>query len=362
MANATEYTCPCCGGSVKFDSKLQKMKCVYCESVFDVDTLEKFKEDLKADGTDDESWEQSGDRFTRQEADGIKIYHCNYCGGDIMADVTTSASTCPYCDNPVIMQGNISGEWRPEKIIPFKLDKTAAVEQFKKHLLKKHFLPKPFRDINHFEEIKGVYVPFWLFDSHIDATIRFRATKIRRWSRGDYDYTETSYYSVTRGGSMEFEKIAIDGSQQMADDLMESIEPFDYRDAVPFSTGYLAGYVADKYDVDENISVVRANNRILHSVDSAFKSTVKGYATCSKVDGNIDYHNAKAVYALYPVWILTTKYQEKNYMFAMNGQTGKFVGDLPLDKKIFTKWMIFGTTGLTLLGTAVSMLINYLTY
>ena len=362
MAKASEYTCPCCGGSVAFDSGLQKMKCPYCETIFDVETIEAYENDLKTDGTNDESWDQSENSFSEAEDSSINVYHCNYCGGEIMADVTTSAMTCPYCDNPVVMLDSLKGNWKPEVVIPFKLDRKRAISEFKKHLLHKHFLPEPFKKIEHFDEIKGVYVPFWLFDSQIKANIRFKGTKVRRWSSGNYDYTETSYYSIVREGTMAFDKIAIDGSSQMPNDLMESIEPFDYSEAKPFSTAYLAGYVADKYDEDENMSVVRANGRILHSVDKAFQKDVRGYSSVSKEGGNIDYHNAKAVYALYPVWILTTKYENKNYIFAMNGQTGKFVGDLPLDKKKYNKWLGFGTLSCFVLFSVIGMILSYLNF
>ena len=362
LSKASEYLCPCCGGSVKFDSGIQKMKCPYCENVYEVETLEAYAEDLKKDGTDDSEWDQSEQVFDGEEQGDIKVYRCNYCGGEIMADLTTSATTCPYCDNPVVVLSSLKGQWKPEYVIPFKLDKKRAVSEFKRHLLHKHFLPKPFKSIEHFDEIKGVYVPFWLFDSDINANIRFKATKVRTWHSGNYDYTETSYYSVVRGGRMAFEKIAVDGSSQMPDDLMESIEPFDFKEAVPFNTGYLAGYVADKYDVDDHKSVTRVNNRILHSVDNAFKSDVRGYSSVNKEGGNIDYNTAKAVYALYPVWILTTKYEGKNYIFAMNGQTGKFVGDLPLDKKKYARWLGFGTLSCTLLFTVAGMIMSYLAH
>ena len=148
----------------------------------------------------------------------------------------------------------------------------------------------------------------------------------------------------------------------MPDDLMESIEPFDFKEAVPFNTGYLAGYIADKYDVDDNMSVVRVNNRVTQSVNTTFRKDVHGYSSVRKEGGNIDYHNAKAVYALYPVWILTTKYEGKTYIFAMNGQTGKFVGDLPLDKKKYKRWLGYGTLACSVLFSVAGMIYSYLSF
>lgn len=126
----------------------------------------------------------------------------------------------------------------------------------------------------------------------------------------------------------------------MADDLMESIEPFNISDAVDFQTAYLAGYLADKYDVTAEQSIERANKRVKHSTEEAFAETVKGYATVTTDNSNVQFHGGKAKYALYPVWLLNTTWNGNKYTFAMNGQTGKFVGDLPVDKGAAARWTV----------------------
>ena len=142
----------------------------------------------------------------------------------------------------------------------------------------------------------------------------------------------------------------VDGSTKMDDALMESIEPYDFTGAVDFQTAYLAGFLADKYDVDSEQSIERANERIKKSTENAFASTVQGYSTVIPESTSIRLQNGKAKYALYPVWLLNTTWNGQRYTFAMNGQTGKFVGDLPLDKGAYTKWL-FGLT--SLIGAAV---------
>ena len=237
------------------------------------------------------------------------------------------------------MTGQFEGSLRPDYVIPFKLDKKAAKEGLMKHLSGKRLLPKIFKDQNHIDEIKGVYVPFWLFDTDAEAHIRYRATKVRSWSDSEYDYTETKHYMIHRGGTVGFERIPVDGSSKMPDDLMESIEPFDFKEAVKFQMPYLAGYLADKYDVSEEESVGRANKRVKKSTEKAFASTVKGYSSVTTENSSIQLQNGKAKYALYPVWILNTTWKGEKYLFAMNGQTGKFVGNLPVDKAAAGRWI-----------------------
>ncbi len=357
MSNLQEYKCPCCDGVIEFDIESQKMKCPYCDTEFEVETLAAYDDELKNEPTDDMSWQTSaGAEWQEGETEGMRVYSCKSCGGEIVGDENTAATECPFCGNQVVMMGQFSGALKPDYVIPFKLDKKAAIEALKKHYQGKRLLPKVFKDQNHIEEIKGLYVPFWLFDADADANIRYKATRVRGWSDSEYVYTETSFYSVTRGGTIGFERVPVDGSTKLADDLMESIEPYDFSQAVDFQTAYLAGYLADKYDVDAEQSIERANTRIKQSTEDAFAATVDGYTTVTPVSSNMQLQNGSAKYALYPVWILNTTWNGQKYTFAMNGQTGKFVGDLPMDKSAYKRWLF----GIGAVASAVCFGLSYL--
>ena len=137
---------------------------------------------------------------------------------------------------------------------------------------------------------------------------------------------------------------------------MESIEPYDYSLLVPFEMAYLTGYLADKYDVDAQESIQRANQRIRKSTEDAFAATVEGYNSVTCVSSNIQLQNSRARYALLPMWLLNTRWNDQNFIFAVNGQTGKTAGDLPMDKGLFWKWLL----GVTACVTAVAFGISYL--
>lgn len=345
MADLQEFKCPCCGGSIEFNSDTQKMQCPYCDTEFDVDALKGYEDESKIDTPDEMEWETSaGTQWQEGETDGLRVYVCKSCGGEIVGDETLGATSCPYCDNPVVMTGQFSGSLKPDYVIPFKKDKEDAKKAMRQHTKGKRLVPKVFKDENHIDEIKGVYVPFWLFDADADANIRYKATKTHTWSDSNYYYTRTSFFAVHRSGSIGFERVPVDGSTKMADDLMESIEPYDFADAVDFKTAYLSGYLADKYDVDADDSITRANQRIKNSTEQAFAETVEGYSSVIPESSTIKLSSGKAKYALYPVWLLNTNWKGQKYVFAMNGQTGKFVGNLPLDKAAYKKWL-FGLTG-----------------
>lgn len=358
MSELNEYKCPNCGGALNFDSGIQKMKCPFCDCEFEMDALKQLDADL-TNVADDFTWESaSNETWSEDETGDMKVYVCNSCGGEIVGDANMGATSCPYCDNPIVVKGTFSGDLKPNYIIPFKLDKKAAKEGLNKHLSGKFFLPKVFKDENHIDEVKGVYVPFWLFDTDVEGQVNYDATTVRHFSDSNYDYTETSHYNIYRAGNIAFDRIPVDGSTQMPDDLMESVEPFDFSEAKDFQTAYMAGYLADKYDVTSEQSILRANERVKKSTEEAFMSSVHGYSSVSVKNSNIKTYNGKTSYAMYPVWILNTTYKDKKYLFAMNGQSGKFVGNLPTDRGKF--WTLFAaiTAGFTLIAT----LIQYLMY
>ena len=324
--NTIEYKCPNCGGKVEFNSSLQQMQCPYCDSVFTIDEIENVQEDASQS-------QYSGENWSAGEGD-FGLYRCSSCSAEIVADATTAATNCPYCGNPVILTDRLSGTLKPDIIIPFKLDKAAAKKALGEHLKGKRLLPKVFKDQNHLDEIKGVYIPFWLFDASADARGTYKATRLNHWSDAVYQYTETKSFNVTRSGTSEFRNVPVDALENLDNELTESLETFDCSEAVEFSPAYLSGYFADCCDVSAEDCLSRAKQRMSRSALSELRQTVSGYSSVETLNSGVNFRNLSEKYAMFPVWILNTSWNGSKYLFAMNGQTGKFVGNLPEDKKL----------------------------
>jgi DNA-directed RNA polymerase subunit RPC12/RpoP len=334
------------------------MKCPFCDSEFDVQSLIAADEAIAASAAQvppypDQSvstgqepdapppkadervdWIMPSAQWSDEEQEGMVVYACETCGGAIASDQTTSMTSCPYCGNPIAITARFQGHLKPDLALPFQLAKADAKAALLNHYKGKPFLPRYFHEDNHIDEIKGVYVPYWLFDTILDADAVYDCTKVRRYSDSRYNYTETSHYKVNRTGSIEFKHLPVDGSARLADDLMESIEPFDYSQLAPFQTAYLAGYSANIYDVSAETALTRAHERILSTADEVVRTSVSGYDSVSKEQINASYRNSRCYYVLLPVWLLSTTFEGKVYTFAMNGQTGRLVGDLPVDKSL----------------------------
>lgn len=353
-AQVTNYQCPACTGPLQFDADSGMLTCEYCGSNYPISEIEEIYDEKEEAAA--EEWDASGmtDDWGA-DAEGMRIYNCPSCGAELICEETTAATSCPYCDNPTIVPSQFSGILKPDYVIPFKLKKEQAIAALKKHYEGKKLLPKAFKDQNHLEEIKGIYVPFWLFNGEAKGDMTFQTTNTRVYTAGEYRVTETLHYHVRRAGEISFARIPVDGSKKMPDDYMDSLEPFDYNELKPFSTAYLPGYMADKYDVDIEDCGKRADVRAENTAADYLRGTVMGYAGVVETGRKIQLMRGEVKYALLPVWILNTKWNGNTYMFAMNGQTGKFVGNLPVDKG--EKRKIFATVyGVMALVTAVIVL------
>ena len=350
-SEVTNYQCPACTGPMRFLPDTGKTECEYCGSVYELAEIEAMYQQNAAEQESESSrWDDSDlTEDWGENADGMKTYSCPACTAELICDDSTAATCCPYCGNPTVIPGQFTGSWKPDLVLPFKQEKDDAVAALKRHYRKRFFLPKSFTSQNHIQQVQGVYVPFWLFDGEAEGSAGFEATRSKTYTRGEYRITETSHFHVTRAGSVAFERVPVDASSKMPDGHMDSIEPFDYSELKPFSTAYLPGFLADKYDVDAEACRQRADARCEETLVNELQKTVVGYETVMNTGKQIKLHRGKVHYALLPVWLLNTKWQGQDFLFAMNGQTGKLVGDLPVDKKKY--W-----TTLLLIGLVLSVL------
>lgn len=328
----TNYQCPSCTGPLQFSAASGMLECEYCCSSFTPEEIEALYAEKN------ERAAAAAQTAGEWDAENMRAYLCPSCGAELLCDVTTAATACPYCGNPSVVPGQFADVKKPDYVIPFKVDKKGAMVALKQHYKGKPLLPGSFAKENHLEEVKGVYVPFWLFDGDAKADVTFSATRSHVHTTPRERITTTEHYRVERSGRVSFEKVPVDGSSKMPDSHMDAIEPFDYQQMEPFSMAYLPGFLADKYDVDADTCADRARERCRNSAIAAMQETVTGYSTCSVQHANVQIEQKEIHYALLPVWLLSTKWQDKNYLFAMNGQTGKLIGDLPVSKGRLAIW------------------------
>lgn len=338
-----QYKCPNCGAELRFHPKKQGFVCEYCESFFTPQECKAANEKMQQQEKEEAP---KRDEF----AESNNLYVCPSCGAELVTDQNTAATECYYCHNPVVLKGRVSGEFRPAKVIPFKITRQDAEGIFRDWCKKRKFLPKSFVNESQLLHMAGVYVPFWVADCNVHGVMRAVCKKVRTWTSGHYQYTETKEFDVFRDAGIYFHGIPADGSSKIEDELMEAIEPFDYEETKDFEMAYLSGFLSDRYDVNKGNVFPRIRNRAVNGSDALLRGSMAGYSSVRVTQSDMQVLQTTWLYMLLPVWFMTFQYQGKQYSFAINGQTGKQAGTPPLDTGKLLAVCAAITAGCTVLG------------
>lgn len=334
-----QYKCPSCGADMAYDSTSGML---HCDSCGRNESIESFRDTQSGAETDafhsqDKYTDGSGNYRSFDESETSE-YHCKNCGAILITDKDTTATTCSFCGAGVVLSDRLSGNLAPAKVIPFSINKQQAQEAFKKWCKKGRLTPKGFMSADRVKSITGLYVPFWLYDLNGQGEADATCTRVRTYTRGEYIYTETSFYHVYRQVNLNYLKIPADASEKMNDDLMDKLEPYHYDDLKDFNMPYLAGYLAEKYNYDDTALLPRVQDRVTNYVDTYIRSTINGYTSTNYNHKDIRIRERHADYVLLPVWMVCYDYKQSEHTFAMNGQTGKIVGRPPLSPGKIAAW------------------------
>ncbi|MBQ8926863.1 MAG: hypothetical protein IJ055_01135 [Oscillospiraceae bacterium] len=346
-----QYKCPNCAAELRFHPNRQGFVCEYCESFFTPEECKAANEQMNAHAA---QIAQAQEEFSQQS----QLYSCPSCGAELITDQNTAATECYYCHNPVVLKGRLSGEYRPARVIPFKVSREEAHNIFHEWCKKRWFLPRSFLSDSQLLHMQGVYVPFWVADCQIHGQMRAVCKQTRSWRSGNYEYTETKEFDVFRDASLQFKGIPADGASKIEDQLMESIEPFDYQAAVPFEMAYLSGFLSDKYDVNKSQVFPRIRNRAVNGSDQLMRASMTGYSSIRVTQSDMQVLGTRWEYMLLPVWFMTYQYAGRQYSFAINGQSGKQAGTPPLNTAKLLLVCAAVALGCTILGTIGGLILS----
>lgn len=320
------YKCPNCDAGLAFDPKSQKFRCEYCGSYFSQQELEK----PDASGAAKEVTPKE----SREDDTHTVVYSCPTCGAEIATDETTAATFCYYCHNPVVLSSRLDGKLKPDKVIPFTIDREQAVNALLGWVGKKWFVPKDFFSKSQIEKTVGVYFPFWMINGQMQAMLTAKATKIKTWVLGNTRYTETSYYDIKRGGDAAFKEIAKNALKKENSRLINGVHPYDCSAAKDFSSTYLTGFQAEKRNIEKSDYEAEVRREIGDYTKSLLSDSISGYDGVSPGSFDVGKTDLQYSYTLLPTWVLTYKGDDgKIYYYTMNGQTGKTSGVLPVSLK-----------------------------
>ena len=167
-------------------------------------------------------------------------------------------------------------EYKPDLALPFVIDRKEAIEIIRKNFAKKMFIPKDFCSTSSLESLQGRYVPFWMYDMETHVHFEGEGRKIRTWTEGDYDCTETSIYRLVRDFNVNYDKIPVDASKNMPDEKMDLVEPYKYTALGKFRSKYLSGFQAEIYDENKERTGATMKHNDWNMKPGEFHLTVLG--------------------------------------------------------------------------------------
>lgn len=322
------FKCKNCGGSTVYEPSRKSMYCPHCEGID--------REDIIHEGS---------------------LTQCGNCGAPITIGQYTSSDRCVHCGTPIVFDERIEGSLRPNLILPFKINKDMAVEALNKEFNKRTFTPATFLSEKSLNTMRGIYVPFWLYDYKAHYDFRGEGKRVRTWTSGNTEYVETSYYDIIRQMDAGFDKVPVDASIAMNDGEMDLMEPYTYQELEGFDPKYMSGFFGEVYNQGADELEERAKIKARSASEELMQQSISGYQSVRPIHKNLNLQRSELNYALMPVWMYKYDYRGETYRFHVNGQTGKVVGKTPVSR---AKVFFYGLTTMVSVSAMLYMAIAIL--
>lgn len=308
------YQCKGCGGRLKFDIPSQQLKCEYCSTNYDPYSVE------------------DGPAAGEREDYDVTIFTCPQCGGEIFSTDETAAGFCSFCGASTILESRLGKKNRPIRIIPFLRSKEDCKEAYAKTMRGAIFAPKELKDKNYIDGFRGIYMPHWKYHFTQEGRINLNGKKSYR--RGDYIITD--HYDLTGDINASYNGLTFDASSSFADNISERLAPFNIHQMKDFTPAYLSGFYADISDVDAKTYEEDMKKITQEESLTRFKllPQFRGFSVSSSYKdlGRVTSQKAPEL-TMFPVWFLSYRKGDRISYATVNGQTGKVVVDLPVDRK-----------------------------
>jgi DNA-directed RNA polymerase subunit RPC12/RpoP len=343
MAGVT-YKCPNCGAYIAFNPDNQQWKCDSCGSEYTEKTLLSKAAEYEKQAEAEHAHEHEHDHENAQtqetaeapqvsaQAGAQVVYHCPSCGSEIMTDETTVATHCYYCHNPVVLQGKLTADMKPDKVLPFSISQEKAVERFMLWVAKKHYVPKGFFAREQVRHMEGVYYPHFITNCEVDGSYEGEGLRSTVMDSGQYIVTTTEHFAITRRGNIAFRNVMRPALSKANRKLSDGIHPYPLEEVKPFSGAYLSGFLAERRDIAEADATADVENELTGYVTPLLTQDV--HYTSYSGTSSARLKEKQSRYALLPTWVLTYPVagQQEPYYYAMNGRTGEVCGKLPINK------------------------------
>ncbi len=332
-------TSPCtkCGADLEFKPGTSSLSCPYCGTENEIETSDEMViEEKDYEKTLAELSEKGVSQGT-VEAITVK---CETCGGQLSLEDNKTAGECAFCGSAINAQGLSTKALKPESLLPFKVTKNDAADHFRQWLKKRWFAPKKLKEFARADGLKGIYSPFWTYDSETETEYRGQ--------RGVYYYTTETYTTTEDGKSVtktrqvrhtrwhrvsgrvenSFDDVLVHGSNSMDEKYVDRLEPWDLEELTPYNASYLTGFQVESYSINLEEGFGKAKERMATIINQSIERDIGGDE--QRINWKDTTHNSVSFkHILLPVWISSYKFKDKVYQFMVNARTGEVQGNRP---------------------------------
>ncbi len=329
------FGCIECGADLKFKPGTTALTCEYCGAKNEIPAS-----DIEIEELDFHEYFEKG--AASQEQMEISLVKCDTCGAESSLEPNITSSSCPYCATPLIVS-NAHNESiiQPKSLLPFKLTKDEAIAAFKKWINKLWFAPNALKKaVLSFDHFKGVYLPFWTFDSdtitnytgqrgvHYYVTESYTTTEDGKSVTKTRQVQKTRWHYAAGQVSHAFDDVLVPASESLPQKLVKELEPWDLPNLVPFDKKFLSGFITEKYQVNLETGFDRARDDMANSITGLINRDIGGDVQRIHTR-NTQYNDVTFKHILLPAYVSAYKFKDKLYRFMVNARTGEVQGERP---------------------------------
>jgi LSD1 subclass zinc finger protein len=331
IAPPRQFPCSQCGANLVFAPGEQSLKCPYCGAINEIEQAEETVEEL-------DFHEHLQQLSENEESIDTQLVKCQACAAESNFPPGRVADRCPFCGTPIVTQAHTRRMIKPRGILPFRITQEASQKAFMRWIERLWFAPSRLRREAQRGRITGIYEPAWTYDCRTithytgqrgeDYTTTVGVGKNRRTVR------RTRWYPASGVVSNTFDDVLVLSSNTLPPRLRDKLAPWDLKSVVPYDDRYLAGFVAEAYQVDLEQGFYIAQQRMRPAIEMTVRRDIGGDR--QRIDHmNIDWRNITFKHILLPVWLSAYQFNGRTFRFVVNARTGEVTGERP-----YSAWKI----------------------
>lgn len=325
-AETENWICTNCGGTLKWNIQKQQFECVSCRAAQEISS--DIEEVIEHDMEEYYTLEKDNTAFPEETT-----IICKTCGAQIVFGQAETAKVCPMCGSSQVAAQKQTAGVSPDGIIPFSITKEQAQENFRKWVKSRWFAPNKLKQSYQQGKLDGIYIPFWTFDAEADAYYSGRGgiEYTVENSEGEEE-TRVNWEDVYGQISDSFDDLPVCASQNNIVQIIEHILPYNTQDnSVPYASAYLSGYGAERYAIPADEAAETAKEEIRSQMEDHADSDIldRGYDQADVDSVEVTFNELSYKQILVPAWTSAFAYGNKQYLYLINGETGKVGGQRP---------------------------------